>query len=60
MAIPVKCKCGKSFELRNEYAGEEVTCPACQAVLKVPAVEDWLAPLLTVVRAPVTPIVDAA
>ena len=38
MAISVKCSCGKSFELRNEYAGEEMSCPACRAVLKVPAV----------------------
>ena len=45
MAITAKCKCGKSFELRNEYAGEEVTCPACRAVLKVPAVRAQVDPV---------------
>lgn len=38
MAIPVTCTCGKSFDLKNEYAGQQVACPVCRGVIQVPAV----------------------
>jgi hypothetical protein len=40
MAITVACDCGKEFKVKDELAGKKVKCPACQAVLTVPAAED--------------------
>jgi hypothetical protein len=35
--IPLSCACGKQLQARDEAAGRSVKCPACGAVLKVPA-----------------------
>jgi uncharacterized protein YxjI len=32
MALSVKCQCGNSYELKDEYAGRLVRCPKCQSV----------------------------
>ena len=32
MALSVKCQCGNSYDLKDEYAGKLVRCPKCQAV----------------------------
>lgn len=36
MSIPVTCRCGKSFRVKNEYAGKKGKCPACGVTLVVP------------------------
>ncbi|QDV68868.1 hypothetical protein Poly24_25810 [Rosistilla carotiformis] len=36
MAISVKCKCGKTLNLKDEFAGKSIRCPGCKEVLKVP------------------------
>jgi hypothetical protein len=36
MGIPVACACGKRFDLKTEFAGRRVACPACAAELDVP------------------------
>ena len=40
MAISVKCECGKPLRVPDEMGGRKVRCPACKAVLAVPAVEE--------------------
>lgn len=37
MTIRIACDCGKSLQLRDDYAGKRVRCPACRAILSVPA-----------------------
>jgi len=37
MPIPIRCSCGKAFNLKDEMAGKAVKCPTCQAVIRVPA-----------------------
>lgn len=37
MPIPIRCSCGKAFNLKDEMAGKALKCPACQAVIRVPA-----------------------
>jgi hypothetical protein len=37
MALSLTCACGARFELEDTLAGQEVTCPECQQVLKAPA-----------------------
>ncbi|MFN2565782.1 MAG: hypothetical protein ABR499_12360 [Gemmatimonadaceae bacterium] len=32
MALRVQCQCGSSYSLKDEYAGQLVRCPKCQAV----------------------------
>jgi uncharacterized protein YxjI len=32
MALSVKCQCGNTYDLKDEYAGKLVRCPKCQAV----------------------------
>ncbi len=39
MALPVKCACGASYNLKDEYAGRLLECPACGAVLRAPEKE---------------------
>jgi hypothetical protein len=38
MGIPVACTCGKRFDLKADYAGQRVACPACAAELDVPEI----------------------
>jgi hypothetical protein len=35
--IRVDCSCGKVLTIKNEMAGQSITCPKCQAMLTVPA-----------------------
>ena len=37
MPIVVSCPCGKQLNLADDLAGAKIKCPACQAVLGVPA-----------------------
>lgn len=37
MAISVSCGCGKNYQLKEEFAGRSVTCPACGATLQAVA-----------------------
>jgi hypothetical protein len=37
MGAFVKCNCGASFNLKDEFAGKAVKCPQCGSVLQVPA-----------------------
>jgi uncharacterized protein YxjI len=32
MALSVRCQCGNTYDLKDEYAGRLVRCPRCQAV----------------------------
>lgn len=36
MSINVFCACGASYDLKDEYAGAQVSCPKCGAVIDVP------------------------
>lgn len=35
MSITIRCDCGKTFAVADEYAGKRVRCSACRAVLEV-------------------------
>jgi len=35
MAIPVGCKCGKKFKVKDDLAGKAVRCPACGSALRI-------------------------
>lgn len=37
MAIAVSCNCGKSYNLKEEYAGQTVQCPTCGGAIEVGA-----------------------
>src|SRR5438552_1790135 len=37
MAILVSCPCGQCYPVREEFAGRQVRCTACQGVLTIPA-----------------------
>ncbi len=37
MPIPVTCRCGTTYNLRDEYAGQVVQCPKCAARIELPA-----------------------
>ena len=37
MPIALKCQCGKQLNVRDEFAGKAVKCPACNQPLRVPA-----------------------
>jgi hypothetical protein len=39
MALSLTCDCGARFEVEDTLAGQEVTCPECQAPLKAPALQ---------------------
>ncbi len=47
MAIILSCRCGQTMQANDEFAGQQVRCPACSTVLLVPG------------RAPATPPVQA-
>jgi hypothetical protein len=36
MAIVLRCKCGKSLRVSDDYAGKKARCPECQSVLVIP------------------------
>jgi len=36
MSIPLKCACGKSLRVKDEYAGKRAKCPACGQTILVP------------------------
>jgi hypothetical protein len=37
MALSLSCPCGAAFEVEDTFAGQTVSCPECQASVKVPA-----------------------
>ena len=37
MPVTAVCECGKSYNLKDEFAGQSVKCPSCQATFVVPA-----------------------
>jgi uncharacterized protein YxjI len=39
MAIQVKCRCGRTYNLKEEFAGKVVQCPHCANQIAVPAPE---------------------
>jgi hypothetical protein len=39
MALFLTCSCGSRFEVEDTFAGQAVTCPECQAAVKVPMPE---------------------
>lgn len=39
MAITVSCKCGKSYQVKDQFAGHETNCPYCGKPLKIPSRE---------------------
>lgn len=39
MPLVVNCSCGKRLQVRDELAGKKFRCPACQAVLEAPSVD---------------------
>jgi WD40 repeat protein len=36
MAITIACTCGKQYSVKDEFAGLQVQCPDCNAVLTIP------------------------
>lgn len=36
MAVSVKCRCGRSYNLKDEFAGKVVRCPHCGGQVSVP------------------------
>jgi len=36
MPIPISCQCGYQVDAPDQYAGKQVSCPACQNPLQVP------------------------
>lgn len=38
MAIQFGCQCGQAMTVRDEFAGKQIRCPQCDAVLSVPGV----------------------
>src|SRR5262249_54861748 len=36
MSILVSCACGKSYPIKEQFAGQKVQCPGCKRVLTVP------------------------
>src|SRR5436190_18587035 len=36
MSILVSCACGKSYPIKEQFAGKKVQCPGCKKVLTVP------------------------
>ena len=36
MAITVSCKCGYSYEVKDQFAGQETNCPYCGKPLHIP------------------------
>src|SRR5437899_245562 len=38
MAILVNCRCGQTYSVRDEFAGQPVQCAVCSQVVFVPAV----------------------
>jgi len=42
--ITFKCDCGKMLRVKEEVAGKRVRCPACKAVVQVPAPQAKAAP----------------
>jgi len=45
MSIRFSCDCGQEIEVDDELAGKPGSCPACEAVLEVPALIE-VAPIL--------------
>ena len=39
MPITLRCSCGKTLQVKDEYAGKRVRCPACSDALTVPVPE---------------------
>lgn len=39
MAITVTCKCGKSHQVKDQFAGHETNCPYCGKPLTIPNIE---------------------
>jgi hypothetical protein len=39
MAITFSCSCGKSLQVKDEYGGKRVRCPACSDAITVPQPE---------------------
>src|SRR3989338_4788354 len=37
MPVTVRCQCGRTYELKDEYAGKPVKCPECGTVNVAPA-----------------------
>lgn len=60
MAILVRCSCGKSFSVKDEYAGKRGRCPSCQKVVTVPAADDEAEIPLAPSPIPTRPSVAAA
>jgi hypothetical protein len=40
MSITFTCKCGKSVQVKDEYAGREGECPSCGRAVMIPEAED--------------------
>jgi HEAT repeat protein len=38
MPIVVTCACGRSYPIREEFAGQRVQCPACNQLLTIPGI----------------------
>ncbi len=43
MAVSVKCRCGRTYNLKEEFAGKIVECPHCANKIAVPATEGAVA-----------------
>jgi hypothetical protein len=40
MPIALDCRCGAAYKIKDEHAGSTLQCPACQAMLPVPALPE--------------------
>jgi hypothetical protein len=56
MPITFNCTCGKTLRVPDENAGRRAKCPACNAVLTVPAPE----PVFEIVEEPEKPAIAPA
>lgn len=43
MPISLTCQCGQSLQVEDQYAGQQVQCPTCKAILTAPATKPTLA-----------------
>lgn len=54
MGIQFKCKCGKSFTVKEDLAGKKAKCPSCSSILRIPPCPPPALPLSLPADSPVS------
>jgi hypothetical protein len=44
MPIALNCPCGRALNIKDEFAGRKIRCPACKSILAVPAAPKEMEP----------------